>query len=352
MLVAAAALHRIVENICIAAGSALAEATCVARQLVEANLRGHDSHGVGMLPQYIENVRRGTLRPNQHVAVVSDHGSVIVLDGQWGYGQVIGMEAMAAGIAKAKATGLALVALRNSHHLGRIGGWAEQCLEAGLVSIHFVNVAGSRPRVAPFGGRDARLGTNPFCVGIPAPDGAPIVLDMATSRIAVGKVRVAKNKRKPVPEGCLIDADGRPTRDPESLFATPSGALTPLGEHKGYGLALICEVLAAALTGGVTIPTPEQRNMIINNMLSIIIDPAATGDAARFHDEVRAIVDWVCASPPAPGIDRVLVPGDPERAIRAKRLAEGIPVDPETWREIVEAGASVGVAREVLNPAA
>ena len=121
---------------------------------------------------------------------------------------------------------------------------------------------------------------------------------------------------------------------------------------QGYGLALICEVLAAALTGGVTIPTPEQRNMIINNMLSIIIDPAATGDAARFHDEVRAIVDWVCASPPAPGIDRVLVPGDPERAIRAKRLAEGIPVDPETWREIVEAGASVGVAREVLNPAA
>src|SRR5690242_6859294 len=162
---AASALRRTVHTICLAAGSNDKEATLVAEQLVEANLRGHDSHGVGMLPAYIQNVRKGSLHPNQHIKVLSDHGSILSIDGQMGYGQTIGTEAIALGVERAQKTGLALVALRNSHHLGRIGTWAEQCLAANLVSIRFVNVIGSPPRVAPFGGSDARFGTNPFCVG-------------------------------------------------------------------------------------------------------------------------------------------------------------------------------------------
>lgn len=352
MLIAAPALDCAVRTICAAAGSEAPEAEAVAAQLVEANLRGHDSHGVGMLPQYIDAVLRGALQPNRHVRTVAERGSILTLDGQWGYGQVIGAEAMAAGIATARATGMALVALRNSHHLGRIGAWAEQCLAAGFVSLHFVNVTGSPPRVAPFGGSDARLGTNPVCVGIPT-GGEPFVLDMATSRIAMGKVRVAKNKGEPAPDGCLIDSAGRPTRDPRVLFDAPVGALRPFGDHKGSGLGVVCELLAGALTGGTTIPPGRKRpQMIINNMLSIIVDPGAIGDAAAFRAEVEAVAAWVKASPPAPGTDAVLTAGEPERRIRAQRIRDGVPVDAETWRELLRAAESVGVEAEVTSLAA
>jgi uncharacterized oxidoreductase len=349
MHIAATALRRTVHTICAAAGSKDAEAAMVGDQLVEANLRGHDSHGIGMLPQYIENVRKGTLHPNRSIRILSDRGSILAIDGQMGYGQTIGTQAMAAGIGKARETGLALVALRNSHHLGRIGTWAEQCLEANLVSMHFVNVIGSPPRVAPFGGSDSRFGTNPFCIGVPAGEGTPIVLDMATSRIAMGKARVAKNKGEQVPDGCLIDASGYPTRNPGVVFEKPAGSLLPFGDHKGSGLALMCELLGAALTGGITIPPGRERpSAIVNNMMSIIIDPAALGDAALFRAEVEKVVEWVKASPPAPGTKAVMVAGDPERLIRARRIAEGIPVDAETWREVVEAAESVGVRRDAL----
>jgi uncharacterized oxidoreductase len=256
---------------------------------------------------------------------------------------------MEAGIAKARETGLALVALRNSHHLGRIGTWAEQCLEANFVSMHFVNVIGSPPRVAPFGGSDARFGTNPVCIGVPAGEGEPVVLDMATSRIAMGKARVAKNKGEQVADGCLIDSQGYPTRNPKVVFEPPIGALLPFGDHKGSGLALMCELLGAALTGGITIPPGRDRpSAIINNMLSIIIDPGALGSASAFRAEVERVKAWVKASPPAPGTKALMVAGEPERNIRVRRLAEGIPVDAETWREIVEAAQSVGVERSAL----
>jgi uncharacterized oxidoreductase len=349
MYIAATALRRTVQTICVAAGSREAEAAMVGDQLVEANLRGHDSHGIGMLPQYIQNVLKGTLKPNQQIKILSDRFSILSIDGQLGYGQTIGTQAMAAGIKKARETGMALVALRNSHHLGRIGTWAEQCLEADFVSMHFVNVIGSPPRVAPYGGSDARFGTNPVCIGVPAVQGAPVVLDMATSRIAMGKARVAKNKGEEVSDGCLIDHAGYPTRNPAVVFDKPTGALLPFGDHKGSGLALMCELLGAALTGGITIPPGRERpSAIVNNMLSIIIDPSALGDAAAFRAEVENVAKWVRSSPPAPGTKAVMVAGDPERMTRARRLAEGIPVDAETWREIVESAASVGVKRDAL----
>lgn len=353
MLIAASALRRTVQTICVAAGSNDKEATRVAEQLVEANLRGHDSHGIGMLPAYIQNVKKGTLHPNRHIKVLSDRGSILSIDGQMGYGQTIGTEAIALGIERALETGLALVALRNSHHLGRIGTWAEQCLAANLVSLHFVNVIGSPPRVAPFGGSAARFGTNPFCVGIPAKEGEPVVLDLATSRIAMGKARVAKNKGEEVGDGCLIDHEGYPTRNPRVVFDPPIGALLPFGDHKGSGLALVCELLGAALTGGITIPPGRERpSAIVNNMMSIIIDPAALGPAAAFREEVENVKAWVKSSPAAPGVTSVMVAGEPERMIRARRLAEGISVDTETWREIVDAARSVGIEQGQLATSA
>jgi uncharacterized oxidoreductase len=326
-----------------AAGSSAAEAAQVAANLVEANLRGHDSHGVGMVPRYVDAVLEGGLAVNAHVAVRQDSGALLTLDGQQGYGQVIGQEAMELGAARAKAHGVCVVGLAHSHHLGRIGQWAEQCIDHGLVSIHFVNVL-SRPIVAPFGGRDARLGTNPFCVGIPRPGSAPIVLDFATSKIAQGKTRVAYNKGDAVEPGTLIDDHGNPTTNPRFTVVEPIGALLPFGEHKGAGLALICELLGGALAGGATgRAVTDGRRRVLNSMFSILVDPERLGTAANLAREMEGFVAYATASPPQPGLERVRTPGEPEREMRVLRLEKGVPVDAVTWSEIVGAGAKVGV---------
>jgi hydroxycarboxylate dehydrogenase B len=338
------ALIAAVRAIVAATGSAPGEAGQVAANLVEANLRGHDSHGVGMVPRYIDAVLEGGLTPNAHVAVRGDSGALLTLDGQSGYGQVIGAEAMALGIERASQQGVCIVGLAHSHHLGRIGHWAEQCSGAGLVSIHFVNVL-SRPIVAPFGGRDARLGTNPFCVGIPRPGGEPIILDFATSKIAQGKTRVAYNKGLPVAPETIIDNHGEPTTDPRFTVVEPFGALLPFGEHKGAGLALICELLGGALAGGATAgPVTDGRRRVLNSMFSILVDPARLGTAKNLAREMESFVAWAMASPPAAGIDRLRTPGEPEREMRAARLASGVPVDAVTWAEIVAAAGKVGLA--------
>jgi uncharacterized oxidoreductase len=334
-------LRAVVRTIVRHGGSGEREATLVAEQLVEANLTGHDSHGVGMLPRYVESLAEGGLRVDQKLSVVTDAGPLLMLDGHAGYGQVMAFDAMRLGIERAAEHGVAVVGLANSHHIGRIGHWAEQCVAAGYVSIHFVNVI-SRPVVAPFGGRDARFVTNPFCVGIPMPDGEPVLLDFATSRVAMGKVRVAFNKGERVKPDTLLDADGEPTDDPAALFAEPGGALLPFGEHKGYGMAVVCEILGGALAGGMTLHERPASRAIINNMLTFIVDPERLGTSERLAHEAMAFAEWVRASPPMAGVDRVRLAGDPEREWRRARAAS-IPIDATTWAQILAAGASVGV---------
>ena len=200
-----------------AAGSAEDEAALVAEHLVEANLKGHDSHGVGMIPSYLRNLRGGHAAVNQPGRVVSDQGSMIVYDGERGWGQIVARNAILIGIERARRDGVAVVALRNAHHIGRIGTYGEMCAGAGLVSMHFVNITDQRPAVAPWRGRDGRFGTNPVCVALPGPEPErPIIADMATSRIAMGKVRVARNKgaadRR---RDTCSTPDGEPTTDPE-----------------------------------------------------------------------------------------------------------------------------------------
>jgi uncharacterized oxidoreductase len=333
-------------------GSTEPEADAVATNLVEANLAGHDSHGVGMLPRYAKAFLEGGLAPNTHVRVLVDNGAVLRLDGGTGFGQVVGHEATAIGIERARERGVAVVALGHAHHLGRIGAWAERAADAGLVSVHFVNVV-ARPIVAPHGGADARIGTNPICVGIPFVDRPPLVLDFATSVIAQGKTRVAHNKGVAVDPGCLIDDAGQATTDPRWTVVPPFGALLPFGLHKGSGLALVCELLGGALAAGLTKQDHDaSKQQVLNGMLSVLIDPAAVGDRAAFEVEALSFVDWVKASPPRPGIDAVLVAGEPERAWRAKRKAEGVPVDEATWAEILDAARSLGVDAPAVERAA
>jgi len=328
------------------AGSTEAEARQVADNLVLANLSGHDSHGVGMVPRYVDAVLEGGLKPNAAAKVLLDAGSLLTLDGQRGYGQVVGEQAMQMATHRAKAQGSCILALGNAHHLGRIGHFAEMAVAQGLVSIHFVNVL-SRPVVAPWGGADGRYGTNPCCIGVPIQGREPFILDFATSRVAQGKMRVAHNEGRRAEPGYLIDERGHPTTDPGVVVVPQAGglfgALMPFGEHKGYGLAVACELLGGALTGGGTWHrAPDTARAVVNGMLSVVIDPARLGTQASFEQEAAAFVDWLQQGPAAPGTDRVRIAGEPEREARARREREGILVDDTTWAEIEAAGAKFG----------
>ena len=346
------ALNRIARRIFAAAGSSEDEAAIIADHLVEANLKGHDSHGIGLIANYLRNVAAGKAKPNERGRVVSDAGSLIVYDGERGHGQIVARAATELGIARARDTGVAVVALRNAHHIGRVGTYGEMSAAAGFVSISFVNITDQRPAVAPWRGGDARFGTNPVTVAIPGPSpDRPIIADMATSRIAMGKVRVARNKGEQIAPDTLLGPDGQATTDPAVMYRRPRGALTTFGEHKGYALAFICEILAGAVTGSGTMrPERQEAESVTNGMLLIIIDPARLTDRDWLIDEVRAMTDYVTASPPRKAGEPVLIPGDPERLMRVKRIAEGIPIDDETWRELAAAARGVNVLVE--TPAA
>jgi uncharacterized oxidoreductase len=353
-LIPTAALRRWVEQLWGAAGCSADEARLTAEHLVGANLAGHDSHGVGMVPRYVQSWLAGELRINQRLKVLGDSGSMLSLDAQRGMGQSMAFAAMNLAIERARRHGVCVMGLRHAHHIGRIGHWAEQAVAAGMISVHFVNAL-SKPVVAPFRGIEARYVTNPFTVGIPVPGREPILLDYATSAIAMGKVRVAFNSGKPVPPEMLLDARGNYTEDPAALFppeGEPGGALVPFARHKGYALAMVCEMLGAALTGG---DTTRPANLtakygIWNNMLALVFDPARLSDQQLFGAEVNAFVEWVQSSPLRDAAEPILMPGDPERAARRAR-AEHVPVDGGTLAELDEAAAAVAQARGLALPA-
>lgn len=350
-----ATLHQFVVRVVKQLGSSDEEADLVAKQLVGSNLAGHDSHGVGILPQYVRGVLEGKLSINQEPEIVTDSGHLVVIDGQRGYGAAMGEAAMNVAIERAQLHGTSIVGLRNSYHIGRIGHWGEKVARAGLASIHFVNVIGQPPVVAPYGGSEPRFITNPICIAIPGGlDGEPLaLLDMATSIIALGKARVALAAGEPVADGVLLDAEGRVTTDPSGMFEEPrQGAFVAFGDHKGSGLAIMCELLGAALLGGKTIqPEHETDWSIMNNMLTIVIDPNATGDATGFASEASALLDYVKTSKPREGFDEVLLPGEPEQRSRAQR-EHGIPIADATIQDLLQAAELSGLAdaQTWLNP--
>ena len=340
-------LHQWVEALWRTAGSSEKEARLTADHLVAANLSGHDSHGVGMLPRYVQALLVDELQLNQAPVTVLDHGSLLTLDAQRGLGQALAHAAMEQAIERAHEHGVCVLGLRHCHHLGRVGHWAEQAVRAGLASIHFTNVL-SRPLVAPEGAAEARFSTNPFTVGLPGPEGEPLVLDFATSAIAMGKVRVAYNRGDEVPAGALIDADGRASRDPATMFAPADGrpgALLPAAAHKGYALSVVCEMLAGALTGGGSAHPANLTSQygIYNNMLAIVFDPHRVGPQAPFEHEAREFAAWVRSARLRDGVDAILMPGEPERR-SARARADGIPLDVETLAQLDAAERDVAAA--------
>jgi uncharacterized oxidoreductase len=326
------------------------EARRIATYLTTANLTGHDSHGVIRVPLYVSWQKAGSVVPDQIAEVVVDTPSLAVIDGKFGYGQTVTPQAVRIGIDKCKKAGLAAIALRNAGHIGRVGDWAEMAAAEGLVSVHFVNAAGSL-LVAPYGGVEKRLSTAPYCVGIPRQGQDAIVLDFATSIVAEGKVLVASRGGKKLPEGALIDADGTLSEEPTVLYGPHTrdgprdhtqgtGAIRAFGEHKGSGLAFICELLGGALTG--TGATSADRRFA-NGMFAIYVDPRVVDTSNFFDVEISRYVDFIRATRPVAGVDAVLIPGDPEKKTRADRTRNGVPLPDDTWAAIVNTAREVGV---------
>jgi uncharacterized oxidoreductase len=336
--VPAAKLVNLIATVMEGAGCGTDEAATVARRLVDSNLVGHDSHGVLRVARYIEWMRDGTLRPNTAPTVVFESDTIAIIDGNRGFGQVIGEFATALGIAKAREAGIAMIGLRNCGHLGRVGDWADMAAAAGLVSLHFLNTSGAQ-RVAPYGGRDRRLSTNPISIGVPVAGADPVILDVTTSTVAEGKLMVAMNKGEQVPEGWIIDKEGAPTTDPKDFY--DGGALLTVGAHKGSGLSMVTDLLAGAVSSGRSSDPADP--ILRNNMLSIYIAPQAYDAGGAVAREARRFVDFVKASPPATPGEPVLAPGDVERRNRASRLASGVSLDDKTWSDLIGAAASVGI---------
>jgi hydroxycarboxylate dehydrogenase B len=341
------------------AGSSEAEAKRIGTYLVTANLTGHDSHGVIRVPVYMRWKNNGNIIPDRTVKLLVDTPSLAVIDGQYGYGQTVGPQAVAIGIEKCKSAGLAAITLRNSGHIGRIGDWAEMAAAEGLVSIHFVNAAGSI-LVAPYGGVDRRLSTAPYCVGIPRVGKSPIVLDFATSLVAEGKVLVASRGGKKLPKGALVGPDGELSEDPTLLYGPHTadgprdhskgkGAIRAFGEHKGSGLALICELLGGALSGNGATSAPRPFS---NGMFAIYLDPKRVDIDQFFDGEITRYVDYFKASKPVAGQDGVLIPGEPEARMRAERTKNGVPLPDETWAAIAATARDVGIGEESIKRAA
>ncbi len=336
-------------DILLRAGANAHEANIVAASLVDSNLRGYDSHGVMRLPQYVQFLHDKVVLPGTRVKILDEGESRIVADGQWGFGQVLMTELQALATAKAKASGLCLSTMHHAGHIGRLGEYCERAAAVNLVTMLMVNSHGGVVRVAPPGGKAPRLSTNPLAIGVPHGD-TPLSLDFSTSATAEGKVRVKKIAGQQVPEGWLLDCEGRPTTDPNLLYGNPPGSILPMGGtqgYKGFGLGLMVEILTGALSGGaVAGPTVYPKNG--NCVFFLLIDPARFGGAEHFAEQVEQVVSYIRSCPRVDGCDEIMLPGDPERKIAAAKSAGGIFLDDENWKALLTLTAKLG---EIALPA-
>ena len=314
----------------------------VAHHLVRANLSGHDSHGMLRVAQYVAQADRGGLRPAARPRIVRETAVTALIDAERGFGHFSTVFALEWAVERARGQGLAAAAIRHSTHIGRLGEYTERVADRGCIAIVTVGNAGPQGgQVLPQGGRDRFLGTNPWSIGVPAAGRPPLILDMATSMIARGKVHFAHAKGTPLPPGCIVDREGQPSTDPADLFA--GGSLLPVGGpvagHKGYGLGL-----ASALLGGLAMidaagPDDATVRGQLGGVFLTVIDPAAFGDGQRYQALVGETLAAAGQTTPAPGVGEVLVPGEPEVRARTERTREGVALPEATWDELAALAA-------------
>ncbi len=322
------------------------EASIVARSLIGANLRGYDSHGAMRIPFYVAAIRDGRVKPGQALRVERETPAVLVCDGGWGLGQVLARDLMERLIAKARSMGVACGTLRQAAHIGRVGEYSEIAAEHGMAAVICANGHGSGQRVAPVGGKQGRLGTNPLSIGMPGGRDGPFILDFGTSATAEGKVRVKRIAGQSVPPGWILDADGNPTTDPNKLYGDPPGSILPMGgdqAYKGFGLAFMIEMLAGGLSGG-SCSHPGAPPPVGNDALFLVIAPEQFGGERHLRTQIALLEPFVRNTPRRQGVEKITLPGDPERELLEKRLAQGIPLDDGNWAELVRLAGSLDVA--------
>jgi uncharacterized oxidoreductase len=318
-----------------ASGVPAEEAARVAQSLVLANLCGHDSHGMIRVIQYADAIKDGRLKPGAPFNIVKQTAAVMVVDGGWGLGQVQAHRLLERLIPRAEGLGLAGGTLKNCGHIGRLGEYAEAAAARKMAFLATVNNHGFGRGVAPPGGKEPRIGTNPLCVGIPT-NADPVVLDIGTSVVAEGKVRVLYNKGQPVPDGWLLDPDGKPTTDPGVLYKEPRGSILPLGgsqAYKGFGIGLVLDMLVGGFSGAPC-STPGLPNMSGNAVFFLVLDINQFAGAEHFLREVSGLTNNVKTCPKAEGAQDILLPGEPERRAAAQRRQTGITLDDGTWKQL------------------
>lgn len=314
----------------------------VAEHMIEAERYGFPSHGVTLLPKYLENIARGDVTPNARPEALVSEGHLLRYHAHNGFGQHAAKVAMNAAIERAKEHGFCLLTLCHAHHLGRMGHFGQMASDKGLAMLAMSNVTGRPALVAPWGGAQARMTTNPFCFAWPFNDGRPpMLVDFATSSMALNKARVMSVEGKQAAPGQVIDAQGNPSTDPGVLFTSPSGALLPFGEHKGFGLALMIEMMAGILSGGDTIAEDHQADgSAHNHLFAMVIDPAKFSDQAEAKGQFFA--DYLLATRPQPGGRPVIYPGMPEAETR-ERNSKTIAIPAAFWSWVVEHYARKGI---------
>jgi LDH2 family malate/lactate/ureidoglycolate dehydrogenase len=318
-----------------AAGADPEPTEILVNHLIDANLAGHDSHGVLRIPYYVQAIKNGRIQPNARPEVIRETPVAALVDGKWTFGQVSARHGIDVAIAKAKTNGVAVVGVVRCTHIGRLGTYPTLAARQGVVAM--VTIGSLGKSTAPFGGRRGIFGTNPFSFGFPAGDHPDLMVDFATSAIAGGKVMVARAKHEPVPPGSLLDKDGNPTTDPNAYF--DGGMLLAFGGHKGSALATL-----SVLLSNVLIPTSEHEGAAgMTGTFMLAIDAGLFRDRSAVESETDRVFELINEVPPAPGFNQVMVPGEPEIRTAERRLTEGIPVAEDTWAEIVAAAQSVGL---------
>lgn len=329
-------------RIYLAKGVAEDEASLIVRHQVWANLAGHDSHGVIRTPRYVAQIDNGEVVPGAEFEIERSAGGTAVVNGNWGFGFVQTEKAMNLAIDLAREHGVGAVAIRYQGHVGRLGAYAAMAAEAGMVALMTADSGRGPKAVAPFGGREARLGTNPICMAVPRSGGAPVVLDMATSAVAAGKVALSRSREEQIPLGWIVDRDGAPSTNPNAYY--DGGALLPLGGdqgHKGYGLSFVVEVLCGLLTGlGFGVASDGRHN---DGCFLAVFDVGRFRDVDEFGQDVNGFIDYIHNTAPAVGFTEVLYPGEMEVRTEAVRRANGIPVDEATWRALCSLADELGV---------
>ena len=336
-------------NICTsiieAAGVSHQNANLIADLLAEANITGHDSHGIIRIPQYLAAIEDNDILTDSDVDILRETPLTAIVDGNWGFGQITMNRAVEIGLEKASKNGLAAITVRNANHIGRLGSYVDHIARQRMVGLLFVNAIGTPAyRMAPWGGTEPRLVTDPLAFGIPSPYADPIVIDMTTTVVAEGKVRIKRNRGEKAPDGWLLNSEGKPTNDPNVLYGLPLGSILPLGGttagHKGYGLNIAIELLAGILSGAGCIGKDERLS---NGALLIIIGIEQFLPIEEFHQESEIFIKHVKSSPVAEGFDEILLPGEIESKVKRERTQEGIFVEDETWDQILEWGLKLGV---------